>query len=179
MQRTRWAGTLLVASLLAGCSTTGPFGREKLGLPVGPSYIGGRGMQMFPASNNLLTNVKDAMSDVGIHSILQREDPGAMVILEGKTADDRKARVTVQTSGANATVSAKVGWVGDEPITRALLDRLGSRQGTMPAQPVGVPTTEEPAAEVKKAQPLLSRDAVPDQVMLRDQFESGPISSPN
>ncbi len=179
MPRTRWAGTLLVASLLAGCSTTGPFGREKLGLPAGPSYVGGRGMQMFPASTSLLPNVKDAMSDVGIHSILQREDPGGLVILEGKTDDDRKARVTVQTSGVNATISAKVGWVGDEPITRAFLDRLGSRQGTMPAQPVGTPTADDSADETRKPQPLLSRDAVPDQVMLRDQLESGPMSSPN
>ena len=67
---------ILAASMLAGCSTTGPFGREKLALPVGPSYVGGRGMQMFPTSTDLLANVKDAMSDVGIHSIVQNEDPG-------------------------------------------------------------------------------------------------------
>jgi hypothetical protein len=130
MRRTRiLARTILAVSLIAGCSTTGPFGREKLRLPVGPSYVGGRGMQMFPTSPNLLVNVKDAMSDVGIHSIVQNEDPSGLLILEGRTADDRKARVTIQTSGTNSTVSAKIGLFGDEPLTRAMLDRLGSRPG--------------------------------------------------
>ena len=160
---------VLTLSIISGCSTTGPFGRERLALPIGPSYVGGRGMQMFPTSPDLLDNVKDAMSDVGIHSIAQHEDPGGMVILEGKTADDRKARVTVQTSGVNSTVSAKVGWIGDEPLTRALLDRLGSRQGNLPPQPTAVDAGEEST----RSQPRLSRDAVPDSVMLRDQMDSG------
>src|SRR5947209_8095926 len=103
MRRSRMAGFVLTVSIISGCSTTGPFGRERLALPIGPSYVGGRGMQMFPTSPDLLNNVKDAMSDVGIHSIAQHEDPGGMVILEGKTADDRKARFTVLTSGVNST----------------------------------------------------------------------------
>jgi hypothetical protein len=85
------------------------------------------------------------------------------------TADDRKARVTVQTSGVNSTVSVKVGWLGDEPLTRAMLDRLSSRQGNLPPQPIPAATSEEPV----RTQPLLSKDAVPDSVMLRDQLESG------
>jgi hypothetical protein len=175
MRRTRMAGIILAASMLAGCSTTGPFGREKLSLPVGPSYVGGRGMQLFPASTNLVANVKDAMSDVGVHTIIQNEDPSGAIILEGKTVDDRKARVTIQTSGVNSTVSAKIGWLGDEPITRALLDRIGSRQGTMPPQPNAAETSSEPA----RSQPLFSKDAVPDSVMLRDQIGSGSMPSPN
>ena len=177
MRRTWMARTILAASLIAGCSTTGPFGRPKLHLPVGPSYVGGRGMQMFPTSPNLLVNVKDAMSDVGIHSIVQNEDPSGLIILEGRTADDRKARVTIQTSGANATVSAKIGWTGDEPLTRTLLDRLGSRQGTMPPQPLPAGTGAE--ADQPRTQPLLSRDAIPDAVMLQDQLHTGIMPSPN
>src|ERR1700722_12709401 len=100
MRRNWMAGMLIATSMLVGCSTTGPFGRERLALPIGPSYVGGRGMQMFPTSPDLLNNVKDGMSDVGIHSIVQNEDPSGVIILEGRTADDRKARVTVQTSGA-------------------------------------------------------------------------------
>ena len=174
MRRNRMAGIALAASILAGCSTTGPFGRERLALPIGPSYVGGRGMQMFPTSPDLLTNVKDAMSDVGIHSIAQHEDPGGLVILEGSTTDNRKARITVQTSGANSTVSAKIGWLGDEPITRALLDRLGSRQGLIPPRPIPAEVNEE----TPPSQGLLSRDAVPDAVMLRDQLETGVRPSP-
>jgi hypothetical protein len=172
MRRTRiLARTILAVSLIAGCSTTGPFGREKLRLPVGPSYVGGRGMQMFPTSPNLLVNVKDAMSDVGIHSIVQNEDPSGLLILEGRTADDRKARVTIQTSGTNSTVSAKIGLFGDEPLTRAMLDRLGSRHGTMPVQPLPAATGSE--VDPPRTQPILSRDAIPDAVMLQDQLGNG------
>jgi hypothetical protein len=181
MRRTRMAGIILAASMLAGCSTTGPFGREKLALPIGPSYVGGRGMQMFPTSTALLTNVKDSMSDVGIHSIVQNEDPSGLIILEGRTADDRKARVTLQSSGINSTVSAKISWLGDEPLTRALLDRIGSRQGTMPAQPAINPSPEpdEKSAEKPRTQSIFSKDAVPDATMLRDQINSGIMPSPN
>ena len=67
--------------------------------------------------------------------------------------------MTIQTSGANSTVSAKVGWMGDEPLTRAMLDRLGSRQGTLPPQPLpaGVEADEAPPP---RTQPILARDAV-------------------
>jgi hypothetical protein len=175
MRRTWTARIILAVSMIAGCSTTGPFGRERLSLPVGPSYVGGRGMQMFPTSPTLLANVKDAMSDVGIHTIVQNEDPSGLIILEGRTADDRKARVTIQTSGTNSTISAKIGWVGDEPLTRAMLDRLGSRQGTMPPQPL----LEDKSTEVTQPrQPILSRDAIPDAVMLRDQMDNGTRPSP-
>ena len=171
---------ILAASMLAGCSTTGPFGREKLALPIGPSYVGGRGMQMFPTSSALLVNVKEAMSDVGIHTVVQNEDPGGVIILEGKTADDRKARVTIQTSGVNSTISAKISWLGDEPLTRALLERIGSRQGTMPPPPTidTTPAGEEPADRPKK-QAMFSRDAVSDATMLRDQIDSGIMPAPN
>jgi hypothetical protein len=177
MRRTWTARMILAVSMIAGCSTTGPFGRERLSLPVGPSYVGGRGMQMFPTSPDLLTNVKDAMSDVGIHAIVQNEDPSGLIILEGKTADERKARVTIQVSGTNSTVSAKIGWMGDEPITRTILDRLGARQGTMPAMPL--PADSAKPADAPRTQPILSRDAVPDAVMLQDQIHSGIMPSPN
>lgn len=138
-------------------------------------------MQMFPTSPTLLANTKDAMSDVGIHSIIQNEDPAGLIILEGRTADDRKTRVTIQSSGVNSTVSAKVGWMGDEPLTRAMLDRLGSHQGTMPPAPDADDSTATSELENGKSGPgrMLSRDAVPDAVMLRDQLNSGMMPSPN
>jgi hypothetical protein len=164
----------LAVTLLAGCSTTGPFSRERLSLPTGPSYVGGRGIQLFPTSPKLLTNIKDAMSELNMHSIVQNEDPSGLKVLEGKTGSDAKVRVTVQTSGANSTVAVKIGWFGDEPVTRGLLDRIASKQGTLPEQPS--PTTTEPGektADKPKSQGIFSRDAVPDSVMLRDQVENG------
>jgi hypothetical protein len=172
------AVTILGVTLLAGCSTTGPFSREKLALPVGPSYVGGRGVQLFPTSPSLLQNVKDAMSDLNMHSMVQNEDPSGLLVLEGKTADDRKVRTTIQKSGANSTVSVKVGWFGDEPLTRALLDRIGSKQGTLPPQPTPA-DIDEKAEEKPKSQGIFSRDAVPDSVMLRDQVENGSMPAIN
>ena len=78
--------------------------------------------------------------------------------------------------GVNSTVSAKVGWLGDEPLTRTMLDRLGSRQGTMPPQPLA----EDASAEQPppRNHPILSREAIPDAVMLRDSLENGTRPSP-
>jgi hypothetical protein len=176
MRRIWTVGMLLGASILAGCSTTGPFGREKLALPIGPSYVGGRGMQMFPSSPTLLTNVKGAMSDVGMYSVVQNEDPSGLIILEGQCADARKARVTILTSGKNSTVSAKIGWFGDEPLTRSLLKRIGDRQGLLPEPPT---IAEETKSEPRRTQPIFSRDAVPDATMLRDHIQSGYMPAPN
>ncbi|WP_435006405.1 hypothetical protein P12x_003974 [Tundrisphaera lichenicola] len=159
--------TMVSALLMAGCSTTGPFGRERLALPVGPSYVGGRGTQVYPISDNLIPNVKEAMGDVGMREILQSQDPSGLIILEARTADQRRARVTLQNSGLRSVVSAKVGWIGDEPITRALLDRIASRQGTFES------STPIEAAPDQPSQPFISRQAVPDSTMLRDQTDAG------
>jgi hypothetical protein len=172
-------GPILVVLLLAGCSTTNPFSREKLSLPVGPSYVGGRGIQLFPTSPTLVTNIKDAMSDLNMHSVVQNEDPSGLIVLEGKTAADQKIRTTIQTSGKNATVSIKIGWFGDEFVTRALLERIGSKQGTMPPQPALSPADDETPVEKPKSQGIFSRDAVPDEVMLRDQVENGSMPAIN
>ena len=176
MRRNWTVGMLIGASMLAGCSTTGPFGREKLALPIGPSYVGGRGMQMFPTSPTLLANVKDAMSDVGVYAIVQNEDPSGLIVLEGQSADARKVRVTILTSGKNSTVSAKVGWLGDEPLTRALLDRVGSRQGLLPPPP-SLP--EDAESKPIRTQPIFSRDAVSDATMLQDHIQSGYMPAPH
>ena len=84
--------------------------------------------------------------------------------------------MTIQTSGTNATISAKVGWLGDEPLTRAMLDRLGSRQGTMPPQPM--PAGADAEGPPPRTQPILSKDAIPDAVMLQDQTHNGFMPPP-
>ncbi len=174
MRGTWTAGMILGAALLAGCSTTGPFGRDKLVVPVGPSYVGGRGVQAFPTSPNLLDNVKDAMTDVGMHSIRQVPEPNGLMALQAVTADGRAARVTIQTTGVRSLVASKIGWFGDEPLTRALLDRLGTRQGSLgPA----LDPAEAPAEAERPDNPFLSRRAVSDSTMLRDRLDSGLIPS--
>ncbi len=135
-------------------------------------------MQMFPSSPDLINNVKDGMSDVGIHTIVQNTDPSGVIILDGKTADDRKARVTVQTSGTNSTVSVKISWFGDEPLTRAMLDRIGNRQGTMPPQPTPAGDSDDTAEGAPKSRKIFSKDAVSDADMMRDLNETGIMPPP-
>ena len=173
-------GIILAVSVLgAGCSTTSPFSKNRLALPTGPSYVGGRGMQMFPTSPVLLTNVKDAMSEMNMHALVQTEDPSGLIIIDAKTHDDQKIRTTIQSSGANSTVSIRVGWVGDETLTRGLLDRIASKQGVIPSQPGAKAPAPQPTAppleedEKQKSPGLFSRSAVPDDVMLRDQIANG------
>ncbi len=175
MRRTTTAGMILAASVLAGCSTTGPFGRERLKaeVPVGPSYVGGRGVQMVPTSPNLLANVKDAMSDVGMHSIRQVPEPNGLTALQAVTADGRAVRVTIQTTGVRSLVASKIGWFGDEPLTRAFLDRLANRQGTLEPPASSAEAAPEPEA---RSNPFLSRKAVSDSVMLRDRLDAGGLA---
>jgi hypothetical protein len=176
MRRNKVLGTILAVSLFVGCSTTGPFNREKLSLPTGPSYVGGRGIQLFPTSPKLVQNVKDAMSELNMHGIVQNEDPSGLIVLEAKTADESNIRTTLQSSGVNSTVSIKIGWFGNEPLTRGLLELIGRKQGKLPEQPnpnAATTETDEKAAEKPKSQGIFSREAVPDAVMLRDQVENG------
>ena len=178
MRRLTMAGGLLATSLTmaAGCSSTGNFGRQAVSSPAGPSYVAGKGVQVFAASPTVMTDVKDAMSDVGIHSIRQVRDPDNTDVFEGTTADNRRAQVAVQPRGSKMVVTTKVGWRGDEPLSRAMLDRISIRQGNMPATaaPVGPAPASPFAAEPEpEARPETSGVGVPDSVMLRSQLDQG------
>lgn len=180
MSRSKRAGWLMAAAMLAGCSSTGPLARRDAAGPVGPSFVSGKGVQMFAASPNVITDVKDAMTDVGIHSIHQIREPDNTDVLEGTTADNRRAHVAIQPRGTRMAVTTKVGWRGDEALSRAILDRISIRQGKLPAsampvEPAPVAASEpEPAAEARDP----SAGGVSDEVMLRNQLESGFNTSP-
>jgi hypothetical protein len=60
-----------------------------------------------------------------------------------------------------------VGWFGDEPLSRALLERAGVRLGSR--DPEAIPAA---APSAPSHNPFFSRSAVPDAVMLRDLAES-------
>jgi hypothetical protein len=64
-------------------------------------------------------------------------------------------------------VSCRIGWFGDEPLSRTLLDRVGVRLGLLP--PAAIPD-QPPSAPA--ANPLFSRAAVPDSEILRDFVEA-------
>lgn len=175
------AAALLAAALLAGCSSTGNFGRQAVTAgPAGPSYVSGKGVQVFNATPTVMTDAKDAMTDVGIHSIHQVREPDNTDVFEGTTADNRKAQVAVQPRGSKMVVTTRIGWRGDEPLSRAVLDRINIRQGN--ATPSAAPARAAATGPASEPGPLPAPEAdapapaqpgVSDAVMLRGQLESG------
>ncbi len=169
MDRTR----VIVASLAAaaglvgatGCSTTSTFGRQKLAISTGTQYVGGRGFAMYPTTPNLVDNVKTTMTDLGLQSIRPVPEPNGGVGLEAMTGDKRSARVSIHTTGIRSTVAIKIGWLGDEPLTRSFLTQLEERQGALPSS--ALPDDSEPEATGR-----FSRGAVSDSTMLRNQLDS-------
>ena len=75
--------------------------------------------------------------------------------------------VTLRPQQGKTRISCRIGWFGDEALSKALLERTGIRLGTLP--PAAVP--ENPPS-TPGANPFFSRDAVPDEEMLRDVAEA-------
>ena len=168
MRRTHYYFLALVSTTLmfsAGCSSTGTFGREKLAIQSGTQYVGGRGFAMYPSTPDLEENIKAAMVDLGMHSIHAIPEPNSGTGMEATTADKRSARVSIHRTGVRSTVAMKVGWTGDEPLTRSFLDRLEGLQGALPASATPVEPETEPTGRFAKT-------AVPDSIMFRNQLDS-------
>ena len=157
MRRANTAGWLLATTMLAGCSSMGPLARQNVAGPVGPSFVSGKGVQMFAASPTVITDVKDAMTDVGIHSIHQVREPDNTDVLEGTTADNRRAQVAIQPRGTRMVVTTKIGWRGDEALSRAdagsnqhpsgKVARVGGLDRSRPSSPLpSRPSTARPIA---------------------------------
>ncbi|HMB06138.1 MAG TPA: DUF3568 family protein [Isosphaeraceae bacterium] len=156
-----------------GCRTVAPIAGTMLGGGrSGYSYRAGRATQVFSyPPSTLEPAVVAAMDDLRIGSVRKGLDGGVLRI-EGTTPDRRTATVLIRPQQGASRVIVQVGWFGDEPLARALMDRLGVRLGTLP--PSAIPA-EPPSAPASN--PYFSRDAVPDEIMLRDQ-EAGYRDSP-
>jgi hypothetical protein len=156
--------TVLVAIVCAlcqaGCATIAPSVASNSGLE--PSYSGGRAIQEFavPASS-VRGAVADAMDDLKMTSI-ESGHSGAVYKFDAKTADKRPVLVTVRPHDGQTRVSCRIGWLGDEPLSKALLERTGVRLGTLP--PAAIP--ENPPSS-PAPNPIMSRLAPPDEDTLR------------
>jgi hypothetical protein len=148
-----------------GCATVAPSVVSKSGLEA--SYSGGRAVQEFalPASA-VRSAVTDAMDDLKMTAI-ESGRSGAVYKFDGKTADNRPVLVTVRPHDGQTRVSCRIGWLGDEPLSRALLERTGIRLGTLP--PAAIPENP-PSAPAPN--PILSRLAPPDEDTLRNIAEA-------
>ena len=106
------------------------------------------------------------MDDLKMTSI-ESGRSGAVYKFDAKTPDNRSVLVTVRPHDGQTRVSCRVGWLGDEPLSKALLERTGVRLGTLP--PAAIPQ-HPPSAPAPN--PLLSRLAPPDDDTLRNIAEA-------
>jgi hypothetical protein len=106
------------------------------------------------------------MGDLDITAIRPRRD-GAVARVEGMTADHRRVVAMLRTNQGVTQVAIRIGWFGDEPLSQALVERIGVRLGTR--GPESIPAS---APSAPSSNPFFSRGAVPDSVMLRDFAEA-------
>lgn len=95
--------------------------------------------------------------------------------LRGTTSDGRPVSMDLRPSGAMTAVSVRVGRDGDVSYAHAFLERVGIRMGVKPPSPIDDPPSPPPASA---AYPILSKEAVPNSTILRDQVRSTYQDSP-
>jgi hypothetical protein len=158
------------AAMLApvGCATTSP-AKQPPADPPAPAlrYSTGRAMQdfRFPASV-VQDAVAEAMEDLGF-TVTRRSQDGPASQVEGRTPDRRSIIVTLRPQVPITRVSCRVGWFGDEPMSRTLMRRIAVRLGTVPPEAVPDKVPSDPAPN-----PYFSRDAIPNSEMMKDMIEA-------
>jgi hypothetical protein len=167
MRAQRIALGLVMAGGLAqsGCATVAP-SPERL-LTTDSSYSAGRAIQDYSLpSTQVGTAVTEAMADLKFASIQPGRD-GAVYKIQAKTEDKRTVMVTLRPHQTQTRVSCRIGMFGDEPLSKALLERTGVRLGTLPPTPIPDHIPSSPGSN-----PFFSRDAVPDDEMLKATVEA-------
>jgi hypothetical protein len=137
-------GVLAVAGCLAGCQTVGPASVPLLA-SGGLVYEGGTATQAFAYDQAQVQNsVIEAMADLGIHQVRQTNTVGQLSF-DGKTVDGRRANVTLDSRLTPPVVTARFGWLGDEALSRAFMDRVGIRLGSLPPSAIPAEPPSSPA----------------------------------
>ncbi len=168
MRRTALGRAALTTLLLlsTGCATTSPM-IDPIESATEFTYSTGRGVQDFPAPLSAVgPAVLSALGDLQMDGVRQAHD-GAVARFEARTTDDRAITVTVRSRPGSTQVGARIGWFGDEALSRALLERVGVRVGTR--SPEAIP---DAPPSTPSGNPFFSRSAIPDEVMLRDLADS-------
>jgi hypothetical protein len=131
-----------------------------------PTFSTGRAVQEFPVFPGAAANaVVEAMDDLQMTAV-NRDRDGAVYRIDAKSADNRSVTVTVRPHQNTSRVCCRVGWLGDEPLSRAILERVGVRLGTLPPAPI----PEKPPAAASNSIPFHS--GPPDLEFLRDLAEA-------
>lgn len=165
MRTPRWAPATLFLVATAGCSTVAPFDGPG---PVPPSTAG---VRSFPTSPKLIDRTIGAMEDVGVHSIVRREVERG-TLLEGRTASGRRASVVLRPGGETTSVASRFGPIGDEPLSRAFVDRLAARTGTGSDDPGPAPAPAVAKAPAPR-RTTPNRAASPPSTLFERQHDGG------
>jgi hypothetical protein len=157
---------LLGIAFPIGCATTAPRVEPESSI-AGPTFTAGRAVQTFTATPGAVANATaEAMDDLSMASIRQGRD-GAAYQIDARTADHRVVTVTVRPQQDLSRVACRIGWFGDVPLTKALLERIGVRLGTRPPAPIPDNPPSRPSSN-----PFLTREKAPDSETLRNIAEA-------
>jgi hypothetical protein len=164
-QRIAWGLAAGIGLWQSGCATVPP-SPERL-LSTETAYGAGRAMQDFALPPGKVGEaVAEAMTDLKMTAIEPGRD-GAVYKVQATTADNRAVLVTMRPHQGQTRVGCRVGWFGDQLLSKAILERTGVRLGTLPPAPIPENIPSSPGSN-----PIFSRNAVPDEEMLRDVAEA-------
>lgn len=168
------AALAIVAAGLVGCRALGPIGAGGPSLVVPTyGYASGTASQGFARDRaEVEAALRDAMDELAI----RREGPidwdAERTVVHARTEDGHRAQVELIDRGAATEARVRIGLFGDEALSKAVLDRLGRRLGTLPPEATPAAAADSPSV------PHFSRDAVPDAVMLRGFTEGSHTPTP-
>ena len=163
------AAALLAAPTFAGCASVRPFSVASMNdVPTDYSYVAGRATQTFTGTPvTVQPAVLAALEDLRFSGVKQHND-GSALVLEGTTADDRGAGVTLKPhAGGTTRLAARIGLFGDEPLSRAFMDRVAIRLGALPPAAITIEPPSSPGSN-----PYFSKSAVSDAEMLKDRADA-------
>ena len=160
----------MAAAALVGCRAMGPIGPDGPSMLVPTySFSSGTASQGFARPRDEVESaLRDAMNDLALRRVGTIDWDAEQTRVHARADDGRRVDLTLVERGPATEAHVRVGLFGDEAMSKAVLDRVGVRLGTLPpeAVPAEVPTDPE-------GNPYFSREAVPDAVMLRGYADSG------
>lgn len=161
-----FVGCLVGAS--SGCMSLGP--TTPVSGTSGFAFDSAWASQGFLASEEQVSDaLSEAMVDLRMRPTSQSRAEPDISIIDAQLADGRHARITLRTLDTGNLVAIRIGRFGDQKYAQAILQRIGIRLGTLPAEAI----PDEPPTSGSFGSRLFSKDAVPNELMLREQINAG------
>ena len=110
------------------------------------------------------------MDDLGLSHVTERK-AGIKTLLEAKTVNGRGAHIEIRPENGNMRVIARFGSFGDEGLSRAFLDRMAARHGTVETELPPEDQVDVAAALTKR--PKASRTVEHPATMVDRQLDAG------